>query len=262
MMQELSFHVTAGMPQLGIHGLAEDWAVTAAGEGAWACLAASLGRRPSDWVDSAGQRMYAAFVALDVVQDLAVPVVEDDLVTATTRLLAIRKPHGLCETLFQVDGQTRMQVRMLTTFVRRDTAGSNKKLSKVRDVWTADDLAPAMVDDWLQRHHETKAHVVATTPVLTHEANRLADFNAADLFYFRNFIRLAMAAEWRANRGGAPRMTAHRAAWYYGNVDDGDQIHAAVGGPPEARATELTDDGGRRLFLSIGQTAPVDIAIR
>ena len=243
-------HWVAGMPQLATFGLSEDWALAVAMEEVWFRLAESLGQSPAQWRDAGGKRMYAAAIALWTEFDLARPMQEDDAFTSTTTLLSIRKPHALGETRFAVDGQVRATVRILTSFVRRDTAGSNKKFSRVRDVWQADELAPQTIDDLLADHHAAKTRVVETAPVLTHEVNRLRDFNAAQLLYFKNFVGLARTAEWAAGRGQPPRMVSARACYYLGNADDAETIFARVGQQGDQAVTEFLNDAGQRLFLS------------
>lgn len=251
---------TAGLPQLDIHTLAEDWALAYALEGTWALLAESLGKPPAQWLDGAGVRMYGAVMALEIRSDLENPVLEDDLVATETSLEAIRKPHAIGVTRFLVGGVMRMEVRLLTSFIRRDAAGSNKKFSKVRDIWQAADLAPGAVDDWLDAHHAAKTTPVPETLAMMHEVNRLQDFNTADFMYFKNFVRIARAAEWRHGRGATPRLAAHRRAFYYGNVEDGDAVQARIGASEGLIQTFLRGPDDRMLFLSLAEMQ--DVAIR
>lgn len=253
---------TAGLPHLDIHTLAEEWALAFAMEGIWSLLAASLGTPPSLWRDAQGVRMYNAVMALETRTDLAQPVCEDDLVTTETTLTAIRKPHAIGVTRFLVGGTVRLEVRLLTSFIRRDTAGSNKKFSKVRDIWQAEDRDPEAVNSWLEAHHAAKATPLPETHALTHEVNRLQDFNAADFLYFKNFVRIARAAEWRHGRGGAPQLAASRQAFYYGNVEDGEEIAAVIAARAGQTCTALCDPAGRGLFLSFARMQAVEIKPR
>ena len=72
--------VIAGLPQQDIHTLSEDWALATALEGAWAIMSRSLGLHPPRWLDSQGERMYGAIVALQTRFDLVDVIREDDLV--------------------------------------------------------------------------------------------------------------------------------------------------------------------------------------
>ena len=254
--------VIAGLPQLDIHTLSEDWALATGLEGAWAILAGSLGLQPSRWLDTQGERMYGAVMALQTRFDLVDVIREDDLVAIETELLAIRKPHSWSVTRFAVGGVVKAEVWLLTSFIKRSTRGSNKKFSKVRDLWTAEDFNGQLIDDLLDRHHAAKTEPAEARPALIHEVNRIQDFNTADFLYFKNFVRIAKAAEWRENRGQPVRLNATRAGFYFGNVEDGEEIHAHVGRQGAAAVTVLQDSSGRRLFLSQAVCPLVEIVVR
>ncbi len=159
-------------------------------------------------------------------------------------------------------GGGKAEVRLLTSFIKRQVKGSNKKFSKVRDLWTAQDHNGDLVDAALERHHAMKQHGVVGPLALEYEVNRIQDFNTADFLYFKNFVRIAKAAEWRENRGSATRLNRTRDVWYYGNVEDGEMIHAFVDRQGEDCTTVLADAGGRRLCLSLSQAPLVVIPER
>ncbi len=251
--------VILGIPQLAIYGLSEEWAVAAAMEQIWQLLADSLGRPPSAWFDSEGKRMYAAAIAIRTWFDLQDILREDDVMQVESRILGIRKPHAWSEVCFTVNGKAKASVCVLASFIRREAHGSNKMFSKVRDVWTAEDVNPELVEDVLAQHHHAKTEMHVTEPVLEHEANRLVDFNAAGLFYFRNYVRLARAAEWRENRGKPDRLNAERHAYFFGNVDDGETMAVRLGREGDSVVVEVLDPAGRRLFLSLATTQAVTI---
>jgi probable biosynthetic protein (TIGR04098 family) len=261
----VSISFTAGMPQLDLVTLREDWALATAAECHWSLLAQSLGLPPSRWFDTQGDRMYAGVVHLASTFDLKNPVREDDRVTALTRLTAIRKPHALSTTVFEVAGTVRAELRLLTSFVKRSETGSNKKLVRVRDLWMTADHGGDEIDLLLQRHHQQKALPDLGAVLMHHEANRMTDFNAADLFYFSNFVRLAKAAEWRLLRqsasGGATH-TARREAWFYGNANDGDQLQSRAALQGAALQTSHHAPDGRRIFLSQAEVQPFTITPR
>lgn len=255
-------HFTAGLPQLDIHTLSEDWALATALENHWIVLARSMGLKPSDWLDSQGDRMYGAVIHLSTAFDLDAPLREDDAFAAETEFLSIRKPHALSVTRFSVDGAVKAEVRLLTSFIKRKVRGSNKKFAKVREIWTAEDMNGELVDAALDEHHAMKSHPVEAPVAMDYEVNRIQDFNTADFLYFKNFVRIAKAAEWRQNRGNPTRLNSARAVWYFGNVEDGDHVLAHVARDGDACATELRDAAGRRLFLSLATAPVVTIAER
>lgn len=259
-MTQRSTHL-AGLPQLDIHTLSEDWALATALQAHWAILAREIGLPPGRWFDSGGDRMYGAVVALSTDFDLGRPVVEDDEVEAVTEVLSVRRPHALSLTRYSVAGETRAEVRLLTSFVKRSASGSNKKFAKVRELWHAEDRDPAAIDALLDRHHRAKA-----TPdgplAMSHEVNRIRDFNTADFMYFKTFVAIAKAAEWRENRGRPARLNAHREAWFFGNVEDGEEVRVHVGRDGDQVATTLRDPSGRLLLASDAVAPTIAIAPR
>ena len=84
----------------------------------------------------------------------------------------------------------------------------------------------------------------------------------ADFLYFKNFVRISKAAEWRQNRGNPIRLNNRRDCWYFGNVEDGDHVLAHVTRDGDACTTLLNDIDGRRLFLSLAEAPLVTIAER
>ena len=255
-------HVIAGLPQLDIHTLSEDWALAAALESTWVLLSESLGLKPSHWLDAQGERMYGAVMALATRFDLVDVIREDDEIAAETEILAIRKPHAWAVTRFSVGGSVKAEVWLLTSFIKRQSKGSNKKFSKVRDLWRVEDVNGAVIDDLLDRHHTEKTAEIDAAPAMDYEVNRIQDFNTADFLYFKNFVRIAKAAEWRANRGQPVRLNATRECFYFGNVEDGEIMQARVGRAGDSTQTVLDDVNGRRLFLSRAITPVVTIAQR
>ncbi len=255
-------HFTAGLPQLDIHTLSEDWALATALENHWIILAQSMGLKPSDWLDSQGDRMYGAVMYLSTEFDLEDTIREDDAFAAETEFLSIRKPHALSSTRFTVDGKSKAEIRILSSFIKRKVRGSNKKFAKVRDIWAAEDFNGELVDAELDRHHATKSLVTEGELAMEYEVNRIQDFNTADFMYFKNFIRISKAAEWRQNRAAPTRLNSRRDCWYFGNVEDGDTVLANVGRDGDDCTTVLSSTDGRRLFVSLAQTPLVTIAPR
>lgn len=252
----------AGMPHLDVHTLMEDWALSAGAEQHWALLSDSLKATPSKWLDNKGHRMYAAMTYASTWFDLKNPVLEDDEVVVSARFLGIRKPHAKVRTEFKVGGTVRVAVETLSVFVKRYEPGNNKRFSKVRDIWTAEDINPEQVDDTLGIHHTFKSHP-DTGPVV-HEAEvlRFPDFNNADLMYFKNYVRLARVAEWKAMRGQDIRLPAFREAYFFGNANDGETVETRVAADGAALTTSHSLKDGQRIFLSFARTEPVSIRVR
>ncbi|QYK43029.1 MAG: hypothetical protein KF887_08020 [Paracoccaceae bacterium] len=244
----------AGMPHLGPVGLSEDWALTMACDQHWQLLAESMGIRPSCWRDSTGERVYAAVVWLAFRDDPAFPLAEDDPFTLHTALTAIRKPYALSATRIDWGRGAGAEVRLLTGFVRREARGTNKKFATVRDIWTAPDHGADAVEALLDAHHRAKSAPRPATVTHRHRVCRLTDFNAADLFYFRNFARLVRVAE---AMEAVPRPVA-REGFLYGNAEDGQTLEVRLDPRDGGMAAAITADDGRCLFRGLSHSAPGD----
>jgi probable biosynthetic protein (TIGR04098 family) len=240
----------AGLLQLDVYTLREDWALAVAQENHWRLLADSLGLPPSKWLDSKGERMYAAVVALSTRFDLGHPVREDDAVKVETELTAIRKPHALSATRFTVGGTVRAEATLLTSFVKRTEPGSNKKFSRVRELWAAKDMNGEVVDGWIDEHHAMKQLPHVGEVVQRYEINRIIDFNVADFLFFKNFVRIAKAAEWRENRGRPPVLNSDRRCFFYGNVEDGEVVDTRVLRADDSLLTTHHRSDGKCIFVS------------
>lgn len=255
-------HFIAALPQLDIHTLSEDWALATGLENHWRILADSLGLRPSQWIDTKGDRMYGAVIWLSTWFDLEDTLKEDEAFAAETEFLSIRKPHALSSTRFIVDGKAKAEVRLLSSFIKRQRKGSNKKFSKVRDLWTAEDVNIEATDALLERHHRMKDLPDAGDVAAEYEINRIQDFNTADFMYFKNYVRIAKAAEWRENRGRATVLNESRECFFYGNVEDGQTLSSRVSRDGASLQTTHHSDDGRRIFISRATCRAVQIAER
>jgi probable biosynthetic protein (TIGR04098 family) len=125
-----------GLPQLNIQTLLEDWALMASVDAHWIVLAKRMGKKPSEWIDSQGDRMYGAVIWLSTKFDLDDIIKEDDTVTATCEIQSMRKPHALSVARFAVGGKVKVEMSLLSSFIKRTVRGSNKKFAKARELWT------------------------------------------------------------------------------------------------------------------------------
>ena len=246
------------MPHLDVVSLAEDWALASMIDAHWQLLAKQLECPASQWRDNRGDRMYAAVLWLNTHFDHAKPVMEDDRVVQTSKITAIRKPYAISTTTYSVDGSARVHMSALTCFVKRDHGASNSKLSKVRDIWTFPDFNADRVNTLLEQHHVAKGTVTHASYGETYHVNRIQDFNNAELFYFKNYVRVARAAEWRAFQD-KPRLSALRECWFFGNVDDADVLNISVENSGSDVLSCINRENGDRLFLAKSDAPYLDI---
>jgi probable biosynthetic protein (TIGR04098 family) len=254
--------VIAGLPQLDIYTLSEDWALATALENHWRLLAECMVLRPSRWIDSQGDRMYGAVVYLTTRFDLQTTIMEDDVFVTETEIIAVRRPHALSVTRYATAGATRAEVVLLTSFIKRKERGSNKKFARIRDIWRGEDFNTPAIDALLDRHHEMKGTEDAGEVEMTYEVNRMQDFNVADFMYFKNYVRLAKAVEWRVIRRGPTRLNCERECFFYGNVEDAEILTSRVDMTGDRMQTGHYTSDGKRIFLSVARTEAINIAVR
>ncbi|MEQ8797081.1 MAG: hypothetical protein RLT87_10260 [Gammaproteobacteria bacterium] len=247
----------AGLPQMDIYTLREDFMLANSLENHWRILAGSVGKKPSDWYDSSGDRMYAAVIYTDTEFDLDDPIQEDDEVTGETEFVAVRKPQSLSLTRYLVNDKVKAKATILSVFIKRQQRGSNKKFSKVRGLWSEDDFNGDLIDDLLDRHQAVKSVEDRGGIANRHRVNRLVDFNLADFMYFKNYVRLAKVAEWNDTRDRAEVINFKRETFYFGNVDDGDLIETFVHRDGNRMQTTHHVEGGERFFVSLAKTREV-----
>lgn len=252
-----------GMPHLGFFSLSESFANAQAVDNHWRCLGDILGKSPSNWYDETGDRIYAAVLHLQMQRDLDHPVEEDDTVVVETNLTAARRPYSMCETVYKVNARVIHKVTTLCVLVKRDTIGTNKKFAKVRSFWGGEDLHPDEIDALLERHSLLKDGEKHGEWVVDHKVNRSVDFNAADLFYFRNFVQFALHNEWEQQDRSAPQLAARRDCWFYGNVDDGDTFQTLnVNTHGEVIETLIRKADDQLLFRSFAQMSNFENPLR
>lgn len=99
--------------------------------------------------------------------------------------------------------------------------------------------------------------------VSDYEKNRIQDFNTADFLYFKNFIRIAKAAEWKVDRGNQVQLCASRECFFFGNVDDGEHLQTRISATQDGRrpASHYAPDG-KMIFLCLSAMEIVSLLNR
>ncbi|WP_246793551.1 Pnap_2097 family protein [Burkholderia perseverans] len=243
-MQTRLHRYRAGMPQLGYTGLAENWLLKECGHRHWEALAAHAGRDAPDFVDDRGRRAYAAFVAIRVVLPAPSAIDENDAFEIALTLRRVGAVRHASEQRIVRGGVEVGSVTMLSTFVTRERAGSNRSVARARfaalggaldEAGTLPEAVaalasrgralrerdPAAVPAWAQPLAATDAGPIEAAEFLPCPNN---DFNGADLLYFASFQAFVDRAEWQRHRFARPPALVSRVLHFHGNLDLGDTL--------------------------------------
>jgi probable biosynthetic protein (TIGR04099 family) len=236
----LQQHYCAGMPQLGLYGLSENWLLKECGHLHWLAIARAQGMQRPAFADAAGHRSYAALTAVHLREAQLDALGENAPFSLSVRATSPgRARHFSAQTLRS--GTLRAaRVELLSAFVRRD-GGSNRSIVRAPVEGTGNG-DPALADAALSlqararlfRSGEGVARM-GLQPVAHGEALCAAaftpcphnDFNGAGLLYFASFQALADRAE-LACFGLRPAITSERELYFYGNIDPGETVRVEL----------------------------------
>ncbi|SEF86667.1 Pnap_2097 family protein [Marinobacterium lutimaris] len=234
----------AGMPNLSLCGLSENWLLKECGNQHWFVLAKQFGETLPDFRAPDGSPVYAAFVAVKLDDARLQLINENDQFCIETRLIPIGRARFFSSHQLLCNGQTCARVEMLSTQVSRREAGNNQSVvrtelatetstdsaSDARLTLNAQairlaDSAKAFRNEHWQEWLELRPDTCAKLPGIIHHPCPHNDFNGADFLYFANFQAAADRAEWSWNRNRQLWQIADRQLNYYGNINIGDALH-------------------------------------
>lgn len=238
----LQQHYRAGMPQLGLYGLAENWLLKECGHLHWLAIAQARGMPVPEFADEAGHKSYAALTALHLHDARLDTVSENAPFSLAVRATSPgRAQHYSAQTL-RTGTQRGARIELLSAFVRRE-AGSNRSIVRAPvggDSAEADDrtLTDAALSLQARARIFRSGDGVARMglqPAAADHALRAVDFtpcphndfNGAGLLYFASFQALADRAE-LAWYGLRPARTVERELYFYGNIDPGESVRAEL----------------------------------
>ncbi|SDP40153.1 probable biosynthetic protein, Pnap_2097 family [Rhodoferax sp. OV413] len=226
---------TAGMPQLCCSGLSENWLLKECGHRHWLAIAHSQGLAQPEFRDAQGHKVYAAFSLVRIQQAQLERVEEHDTFSISTQCQPAGRTQHYSQHAVELHGQCIARVEMLSVFVRRAQAGSNRSI--VRAVMagpsavTQPGLAAA-TEAFVQRGRTRRA--AAHTPAAADADTSVYtpcpynDFNGADLLYFSSFQSMVDRAEWAGLHSTRPARLRERELVFYGNLDIGDCVHTQL----------------------------------
>lgn len=232
----------AGMPQLSLTGLSENWILKECGQKHWDALASHGQRERPDFFDDVGRRTYAAFTAIRVRATGFEKVGENDDFEIHTSLHRIGQARHFSRHGLVFGGEEHGSISMSSTFVTRGEVGNNRSISRA----TLTSLAGEIVDPpadaaemfnlgKLVRRSDLANRADVSRDVLanlnTQEVSSCeffpcpnGDFNGADLLYFASFQAFVDRAEWQSHKFKEPPVTTARDMFFYGNVNLGDSV--------------------------------------
>jgi probable biosynthetic protein (TIGR04099 family) len=233
----------AGMPQLSYTGLSENWLLKECGHRHWEALAAHAGCENPDFLDSNGNRSYAAFTAIRLQTFGLDAVTESDAFEIRSTLCrtgAVR--HFSTHRIVRGDTQI-AELSMSSAFVTRSEGHNNRSVARAALAALPGEVSPMpdQVVEMTQLGKRLRSGERGAMPDLAPSTSEPieflpcpnTDFNGADLLYFASFQAFVDRAEWQRHRFAEPPVIASRSLFYYGNVDVGDMLSVRVIGESE-----------------------------
>lgn len=238
--REASF--LAGMPNLSLCGLSENWLLKECGNQHWLALAELFGQPLPDFRSADGSPIYAAFLAVEL-QDLKLHLInENDSFHIETTLGATGKARFYSHHTLYLGELCCANIKMLSTQVSRREAGNNQSVVRfelpLTETPANDEIKQLKHDATLlansaktfraqtwESWHEMQSTNITRLPTYTHFPCPHNDFNGADFLYFANFQAAADRAEWAWNRNRDLWQISDRQLNYYGNINIGDALN-------------------------------------
>jgi probable biosynthetic protein (TIGR04098 family) len=224
--------VQVGMPQLGLNGLSENWLLKEAGHRHWTAICSQAGIESHQITDPQGNRLYAAFVGIELEGDPLGMITENELLRVDTSLARFSSKRFFSRNEFRSASGASTVVQMVSIFVKKPVFDDNRSLAgghpdPLRAIPQTD--APSKALDMLERwkHHKTtppadprEGHVHRQSVCPT------TDFNGARLLYFANFQHMLDQAEWFTLNHDRMQFASSevRRLYFYGNVNFDDVV--------------------------------------
>ena len=227
---------TAGMPQLNVNGLSENWLLKECGDRHWQGIAQSQGLARPEFRDAQGHKVYAAFTLVRIGAGRLEQIGENDTFTIASQCQAVGRAQHYSRHVLQAQGQAAALVEMLSAFVRRAQPGSNRNVVRAAMADAAthapDPELWAAAEAFVRRGRALRAmqpELVANDGYsLDFTPCPNSDFNGADLLYFSAFQAMVDRAEWawmlHTQPPGRPAALRERELVFHGNLDLGDSV--------------------------------------
>lgn len=245
-----------GLAELGYRGLSEQWLMRRAGDLHWRLIADAMGQREPAFVCAEGKPLYAAFCVSSLrLRDPTAPRI-NGVLDLSARLWRLGRTRLVSEQAVCLERRQIGRIRLVSTFVGRETAGSNRSI--VRRMPRIMALPPEAPDS-LALFAARGGRVAAALPTLqpsSWPAQRRADllpcpatdFNAVGLLYFPSFAALTERADF-AKGGAHDRLLRARDVIYTGNVEPGEGVEITFRDGRCGHLSHIAGSDGRPLAL-------------
>ena len=218
--------VVLGMPHLCPAGLSENWLWKELGHSHWGLIARGFGRAAAGFGAEGSAPVYAAFRAIALRDGDLGAAAENQALELRSALIQLSGTRVVSRHRASLAGRTVAEVDMTSVFVRREAAGVNRSIVRVRldgGVGPARPSVPAAARPGpgagLPREGERELGTVVVEPCPHLE------FNGAGLLYFSSFVAAVDRAEWRLLGARTPLLaTRDRQAVFHGNVEVGEAL--------------------------------------
>ncbi|WP_051340842.1 Pnap_2097 family protein [Azospirillum halopraeferens] len=235
--------VVAGMPQLGLHGLSEQWLLKECGHRHWLMLADLFGLPRPEFRDRDGNTLYATFTGLSLCDAHPERVAEHDTLRFDGRIRRVTRTRFQSEQCITAGGVPVARMAMVSAFLRRAVPGDNHSVERALPLRAAVEApGPPAADSlaglthrfgrgrWeehggFRRSDRRRLDAVRITPCPHSE------FNGAGFLYFASFQGFVDRAEWALFPDlSAGLVTAARDLFFYGNINPGDTLSVGLCG--------------------------------
>lgn len=225
-----------GMPHLSAVGLSEQWLLKECGHQHWLALAQACGKLVPEFYDRHGNKVYAAFVCVEVNNARLDVVQENDELEMATELTRLSASRSISSHIIMKADRVVARITMLSTFVYRQERGNNQSVAKaeLQAIAATEDNHPLSSQAFLllKNHKQHRHDSLAAGESFRYQPCPYSDFNGADFLYFASFQQIADRAEQALMADNHSQaglwLTRQRSLCYYGNLNIGDSVYVQV----------------------------------
>ena len=236
-----------GMPQLALGGLSEGWLLRECGSRHWAGVAACFRVPPERLEDGRGHRLYASFLAVRLHGHPLGAFGEGDRVLIETRVARLSRNRFFSHhRLARLGDTAALTMEMVTALIKRQHTRDNTALSEADAAadgaaWTGQRVEsdlPALDKAVRGRLRHLPPPAPGAVPSVRYRYRPLpqSDFNGAGLLYFASYHSMVDRTEWdwRPRPEALALTTARRDAFFFANLNPGDEVDVVLDGLDEA----------------------------